>query len=412
MRKKKEESEVAVVEVDGEVMEGDETPFDEGKIADPETQKDKKTKGKKKKEEDTETVDLSNMFWGLGTDIIKTDIHALDIILGGGYEPGDWIELTGEWGSGKSTLVMDICRRAFRKGKSIAYLDVENGVKASLLRNLGIDPSEVGQVAGKDRFLLVSPQNFKELEDAFRVIVSGKDSTQYDIIVIDSLSQVTQFDEDLSVTTKDIAQRARQEGVFFAEFKSELRRNKITVFVVNQVTKKFDKKGGMVVVTDESTGGNKAKHNFDVRVWMNKGTALRRKEATLMGSTVGLKGGKNDDKTVYGCVSSIKAKKNRAERPEIPLDIHVIFGRGISNPMFVDSVLAYKKYYSVSTAGWTFKSIPELPFLSECCGKKKIDRLSIIREHEAEIIEFLKEKGHWQLTSGVDEDGMMEDLDE
>lgn len=371
----------------------------------PEEKKGKKGKKTKKDEDkDKDVVDMSSMCWGMGTNIIPTGIHAVDIILGGGYEPGDWIELTGEWGTGKSTLVLDICRRAFLEGKKIAYLDVENGVKASILNNFKIDINEVGHTIGKDRFLLISPQNFGELETVFENIVSDKENKRYDIIVIDSLSNVSQFDETLSIKSKDIALRARQEGIFFTIFKSMLRKYKITVFVVNQVTQKFEKKGMNFVCTKDSTGGNKSKHNFDIRLWLDKGMVLRHKEGTILGSTVGEKGARNDDKTIFGCISKLKATKNRGERPEIPVDLHVLFGRGISNPMFVDSVLCYHEYYTVNTGGWKFGYIPELPCLSEKSGKRVIDRQNIVLEHEAEIIQFLKDNNKWKLTYGVVDD--------
>ena len=411
MSPKKKEENASVNETADEVLGLEESTSEESEIIEeyiePEQKKETKKAAKKTKKSDgsekDKSIDFSEMFWGLGNNLNQTGIHALDIILGGGYEPGDWIELTGVSGTGKSTLVLDICRRAYAAGKKIAYLDVENGVKASLLKNLGVDPSEVGQRAGKDRFLLVSPQNFLELENVFKVIVSGDENNLYDIIVIDSLSYVTQFDTDLSVTSKDIALRARQEGVFFAEFKSELRRNKITVFVINQVTKKFVKRGREMVVDDDSTGGNKAKHGFDIRLWLDKGTQLRRSETTIMGSTFTPKG-KTDDRTIYGCVSRLKAIKNRGERPEIPVDLHVIFGLGISNAMFVDAVLGYHEYYTSTTGGWEFTSIPALPCISEKKGKPIIDRQKLVSKNQAQIIEFLKSQDQWKLASGVDED--------
>lgn len=390
-----------------ELLEEDqeEAPFEE---EEPEVVKKPAKKGKpgrkSKKDSEDDVVDLSNYFWGLGTDIVPTGIYALDIVLGGGYEPGDWIEIAGGWGCGKSTLVLDICRKAYEQGKKIAYLDVENGVKGSILENLGIDVSNVGQRAGKDPFLLISPQDFKELEDVFKIIVSGAKNLRYDIVVVDSLSNVSQFDENLSVTTNDIARRARQEGIFFSEFKSELRRNKITVIVVNQKTTKMEKKGSLLLTWDESTGGNKAKHNFDIRLWMEKvgGQAgfIKRPEETITGSHRGSKGARDDTQTIYGCHSVLIAKKNRSERPEIPVDIHVIFGQGISNPRFVRTVLFYKGYLTGTDNSWCFQEIPELPCVSGIKGSKELNLLELIKENEGDIVEFLKSKNQWKLTSG------------
>lgn len=346
------------------------------------------------------------MFWRFGEDLTQTGIYSLDLVLGGGYEKGDWIEIAGVSCSGKTTLLLDLCRRMFARGKKIAYLDVETGVKQSFLENLRIPREKIGCVAGESEFLLISPQTFLDMEQVFNVIINGKPEHRYDIVIIDSMSNVKEYAEDLSITDKETMRRARQEGKFFAIFKPELRKVGTTVFSISQMTTEM-KNGGPagMIAGEKPVGGRKAGHNYDIRLRLDKPQKLYRKESTIMGSTVGQRGARSDDKTVYGCISQLWATKNRSERPEIPVSTHVIFGQGISNVHFLESVLYHNGIIKQKgTNGWEFGEIPDIPDLSGKSGVAKTKLLFLIKEHMDEIVEYLKSIDKWKLTSGEDSD--------
>ena len=337
------------------------------------------------------------MFWGLGEDLTETGIYPLDIILGGGYEKGDIIEVSGDTGLGKTTMVLELCKKAYFSGLTIAYLDVENAVKASFFRNLGIPLDEVGSVAGEHKFFLASPCNFKELEDICTVLLRDLE-VPYDILIIDSLSNVNQFAENLTVESKEMGLRARQETLFFSKFKPDFRRSKTTAVVVNQMRTKMQSFGYMMKVSEDSSGGKSSKHNFDIRLRLSKGTSLCRKEETILGSK--RKGSEmTDDQTIYGSVSRLSAIKNRNERPDIPVNLHVIYGRGISNVKFVADVITRIELYKTKGGGfWNFPDDCPIPVLRELVGRGKEELETVVEEHLEVIVKYLKDIGHWSLV--------------
>jgi hypothetical protein len=157
-----------------------------------------------------------------------------------------------------------------------------------------------------------------------------------------------------------------------------------------------------MVAYEDSTGGKSSKHNYDVRVIIEPGMGkLVRKEPTILGSTKEKGGEKSDDKTVYGCISSMKSFKNRNERPEIPVNLHVIYGMGISNVMFLDDVLSRFNFYVIKSGGWwEFEEIPDFPELSKKKGQGKVELWALIKENEDKIVNYFKSVGKWSLTLG------------
>lgn len=344
--------------------------------------------------------DFKKMFFGLGGDKLETGIYPLDIVLGGGYEKGDWIEISSESNIGKTTLLLDVCRRALKNGMTVAYIDVEAAVKSNILKNMGVSLDLVGSVAGESKFFITTPYNFVELEEIFETLLYIKNP--YDIIVIDSLSNVMPWKEDMSVKDKEIGLRARQEGNFFTKFKGPLRRSGSTIFMVNQMRVAFKGKGIFTQSYMDSTSGNSAKHNCDVRLRIEPNPKkLVRKEKTILGSKL-IKDVRSDDETVYGSIGRLKAIKNRNNRPEIPVDIHVIFGQGISNIFFLETLLVHHEFIKIKTGGsWKFSGIPSV---GESNGKLRRVLRSTIRDNEIKIVEFLKENGYWSLVQGVEEE--------
>lgn len=368
----------------------------------------------KKETSSKDTHDFGGMFCGLENVTVPSGIYSLDIVLGGGYEVGDWVEVAGKSCCGKSTMLLELCRKAFKQGKRVAYLDVEYGIKQSFLDNLGIDQSRVGNIAGVSDFLLLSPQTFLDMQTVFNIIVAGNPKCRYDIIIVDSMSNVKQYCEDLSIEDTETMRRARQEGLFYSMFKPKTRDARTTVFVISQIGIDMKKVGNQTVVGEKAIGGLKAGHNFDIRLKMEKKKSLVRKETTIHGhhnSAVA----EDDSKTSYGCISHLWAEKNRGERPYVAVETAIIYGQGVSNPHFLMTSLLHLKickptslkknsYGKTEGKGWKFGEIPELPFLSGKEGEDEYKLLMILKEHSTEVVDYLKSIDKWRLTSGVNEE--------
>lgn len=358
----------------------------------------KKTTKSSKKDKNTKNRDFRHMFWGLSGKKYTTGIHALDIVLGGGFERGDIIEVSGDSCLGKTTMIMDMCRRMYNEGMTIAYLDSENAMHEEFFNSIGIPKNEIGSLAGESRFFVASPTNFKDLFDICEVLLRDIENP-YDIIIIDSLSNIVEYTETMDFEDKNIGLRARQETKFFTRFKADFRRTKTSVFIINQMRTKMGKVGGMfVALPDDSTGGKASKHNYDIRLRLLKGQRLTRKEETILGSKMKGKSS-SDDETPYGCISRLQAEKNRNERPFIPVNLHVIFGQGINNTLFLIDVIKKLGYVVSKGSGyWSIKENCECEFLCGNSGRGDNELEMLISKYEPQIVEHLKKIGRWSLV--------------
>ena len=104
---------------------------------------------------------------------IATGVDEFDRVCGGGVVPGSAILLAGDPGVGKSTLLLQVCAQAARRGASCAYISGEEAVeqiRARALR-LGLADAPVKLAA----------------ETALRDIVDALKRDAFDIVVVDSI---------------------------------------------------------------------------------------------------------------------------------------------------------------------------------------------------------------------------------
>lgn len=108
---------------------------------------------------------------------MKTSIHDLDLVLGGGILPGGVILLAGQPGIGKSTLLLQIAS-AIAESKSVLYISGEESASQVKLRavRLGADKrDDLNFVASTDA------------EDIAATIRDGK----YELIIVDSIQTLS-----------------------------------------------------------------------------------------------------------------------------------------------------------------------------------------------------------------------------
>jgi len=80
---------------------------------------------------------------------ISTGVLGLDLLLGGGHQPGRFSYFFGPTGSCKSTLVFQTIREAIKRGIKVVFLDYEASTDPVYLENLGIDVLQVGGARSK-----------------------------------------------------------------------------------------------------------------------------------------------------------------------------------------------------------------------------------------------------------------------
>jgi DNA repair protein RadA/Sms len=104
---------------------------------------------------------------------ISTGLAEFDRVCGGGVVPGSALLLAGDPGVGKSTLLLQVCAQAARRGAACAYISGEEAVEQIRTRahRLGLADAPVKLAA----------------ETALRDIVDGLKRQAFDLVVIDSI---------------------------------------------------------------------------------------------------------------------------------------------------------------------------------------------------------------------------------
>ncbi len=104
---------------------------------------------------------------------IATGVAEFDRVCGGGVVPGSAILLAGDPGVGKSTLLLQVCAEAARRGAACAYISGEEAVEQIRARahRMGLADAAVKLAA----------------ETSLRDIVDGLKREAWDLVVIDSI---------------------------------------------------------------------------------------------------------------------------------------------------------------------------------------------------------------------------------
>lgn len=148
---------------------------------------------------------------------IKTGIAELDNVLGGGIMQGSLILVGGDPGIGKSTLLLQVCRKLSLAGRRVLYISGEESLKQIKLRAMRI--GEFGA-----NVLLLCETNLSVVEEAIR-------RSNPEAVVIDSIQ--TMYSEEVSSSPGSVSQVRESTNVFLQLAKGL----GISIFIVGHVTK-------------------------------------------------------------------------------------------------------------------------------------------------------------------------------
>lgn len=148
---------------------------------------------------------------------VKTGIEELDRVLGGGIVHGSLTLVGGDPGIGKSTLLLQVCRKLSEAGQKVLYISGEES-----LRQIKIRANRIGEF--KDNLYLLCETNLDIIEETLK-------GEKPDMVVIDSIQ--TMYSEEVSAAPGSVSQVRESTNRLLQLAKGM----NISIFIVGHVTK-------------------------------------------------------------------------------------------------------------------------------------------------------------------------------
>lgn len=144
-------------------------------------------------------------------------INELDRVLGGGIVKGSLTLVGGDPGIGKSTLLLQVCKKLSDAGLNVLYVSGEES-----LRQIKLRANRIGQM--NDNLKLLCETDLRLIEDAIK-------RNRPDVAVIDSIQ--TMYDEEVGSAAGSVSQVREATSVFMRLAKE----GNVSIFIVGHVTK-------------------------------------------------------------------------------------------------------------------------------------------------------------------------------
>ncbi|MDR1019000.1 MAG: recombinase RecA [Lachnospiraceae bacterium] len=252
---------------------------------------------------------------------IPTGSLGLDIITGGGYPLGRFVEVYAPESSGKTTISIHGMIQAQKKypNKRVAIIDAEHAFDRNYAEALGLKMDEI---------LIVQPSSGEEgLDIAEELIESGEIS----MIVIDSIAALTPKKEiDGEIGDSVLGLHARLMSQACRKLTSKANNTKTVVYWTNQLREKI---GVMYGSPEVTSGGNAMKFYASIRI------DLRKKKGTEL----------DDDGDIVNSKVTAKTVKNKTFPPFRSCEFDITFGKGID--IYSEIVYYGVKYGVIEKAG-------------------------------------------------------------
>lgn len=231
---------------------------------------------------------------------ISTGCVSLDTSIGvGGIPKGMITEMFGPEGSGKTTIALNTAKQIANREGKVLYIDVENLLNTELLKAV------LGNETKVENITILTPDS---AEDAFKMAEWGIDSTEFELVVIDSVGAMASKKEKEVPFDKDTMGKLPQVvGRFIKRNTYSIRTNNVAVLILNQIRDNV----GAYIKSYKTPGGHQLQHEAAVRISLSKGENLKR------------------GTEIVGILTKFVIKKNKLSAPFRSFTIPILFGQGI-----------------------------------------------------------------------------------
>lgn len=122
------------------------------------------------------------------SDTLSVGLNFMDRLLGGGFQRGTFLEITGDEGSGKTTLALQMTAGVQAQGRHCLWVDAERSFNSQYARQLGVDT---------DSLLMAG---YEDGDFIMRLLAEFVASDEVELIVVDTLSALPSYSDLKSIS--------------------------------------------------------------------------------------------------------------------------------------------------------------------------------------------------------------------